>query len=189
MNFRQRYVPGRCLSVDEGMIKYKGRLFFRQYMPKKPVKWGIKVWMAAEAGTGYVANYDIYLGKPSSDRGEVGLATRVVLDLTEPFQHCNCHIFFDNFFTSVPLIEELLRRGTYSCGTLRANRYPACCKHRSGGRMQGMRLKPGELRQTQKGTMLLTLWHDKRQVAILSSDCTPSETITVRRRMKTAPHV
>ena len=65
--------------------------------------------MLAEPGTGYVANYDIYLGKPSSDRGEVGLVTRVVLDLTEPFQNCNRHITFDNFFTSVPLVEELLK--------------------------------------------------------------------------------
>ena len=92
-NFQEQYIPGQHLSVDEGMIRYKGRLFFRQYMPKKPVKWGIKVWMAAEAKTGYVANYDIYLGKPSGDRGEVGLVTRVVLDLTKPFQHCNRHIF------------------------------------------------------------------------------------------------
>ena len=41
-NFRDRYIPGREMSVDEGMIKYKGRLYFRQYMPKKPVKYGIK---------------------------------------------------------------------------------------------------------------------------------------------------
>ena len=189
-NFRDRYIPGREMSVDEGMIKYKGRLYFRQYMPKKPVKYGIKVWMAADSKTGYVCNYDIYLGKPlTSSRGEVGLATRVVVDLTEPFQHCNRHIYFDNFFTSVNLIEELLRRGTYGCGTLRANRYPDSFKVKKGGRKQGIKLKPGERRQLQKGTMLITLWYDKRQVAVLSSNCNPNEQITVRRRVKTAPHV
>jgi len=36
------------MSIDEAMVKYKGRVFFRQYMPKKPIKWGIKVWMIAE---------------------------------------------------------------------------------------------------------------------------------------------
>ena len=35
--------PAKELSVDEGMIKYKGRVSFLQYMPKKPVKRGIKV--------------------------------------------------------------------------------------------------------------------------------------------------
>ena len=42
--------------VDEGMVKFKGRLFFKQYMPKKPVKYGIKLWMAAHSKTGYTSN-------------------------------------------------------------------------------------------------------------------------------------
>ena len=41
--FRNHLEPGQDLSIDDGMIRYKGRLYFRQYMPKKPVKWGIKV--------------------------------------------------------------------------------------------------------------------------------------------------
>ena len=89
------------------------------------MKYGIKVWMAADSKTGYFSTYDIYLGKPlTSARGEVRLATNVVLNLTEPFQHCNRHIYFDNFFTSVKLVEELLHQGTYACDKLRANRYP-----------------------------------------------------------------
>ena len=64
-------------------------------MPKKPVKYGIKVWMAADSNTGYVSNYDIYLGKPlNGGRGEVGLATNVVLNITEPFQQCNRHTMY-----------------------------------------------------------------------------------------------
>ena len=146
--------------------------------------------MAAYSKTGYVCNYNIYLGKPlRSSRDEVGLATRVVVDLTEPFQHCNRHIYFDNFFTSVNLVEELLRRGTYACGTSRANRYSKSFKVKKGGRKQEIKLKTGERRQLQKGTMLITLWYDKRQVAILSSNCNPNEQITVQRRVKTAPHV
>jgi len=36
--FRNHLEPGQDLSVDKGMIRYKGRLYFRQYMHKKPVK-------------------------------------------------------------------------------------------------------------------------------------------------------
>ena len=79
-NFKDQYIPGCDMSVDEGMIKYMGRLYFRQYTPKKPIKYGIKVWMAADSRTGYVCNYDIYLGKPlNGAKVEVGLATSVVL--------------------------------------------------------------------------------------------------------------
>ena len=36
--FLDCFVPGLALSVDEAMVKYKGRVFFRQYIPKKPIK-------------------------------------------------------------------------------------------------------------------------------------------------------
>lgn len=31
-------------SIDEGMIDFKGRLSFQQYLPAKPTKFDIKVW-------------------------------------------------------------------------------------------------------------------------------------------------
>ena len=84
--------------------------------------------------------------------------------------------------------EELLRKGTYCCGTLRANRYPDVYKTKRGGRRQGIKLKKGEMRQLQKGSMLITLWHDKRQIALLSTNCSPNEQVTVQRCTKKPPH-
>ena len=55
--------------------------------------------------------------------------------------------------------------------------------------MQGIKIKAGETRQLQKGTMLVTLWFDKRQVAVLSSNCNPNEHVTVQSRVKAAPHI
>ena len=40
---QELYQPGKHISVDEGMIGFKGRLSFCQYMPAKPTKYGIKV--------------------------------------------------------------------------------------------------------------------------------------------------
>jgi len=37
-NFKATFTIGRELSVDEGMISFKGRLWFLQYMPKKAYK-------------------------------------------------------------------------------------------------------------------------------------------------------
>ena len=42
------YGPGRNLSIDESMIRYKGRIHFRQYLPSKPYKWGIKQYVLCE---------------------------------------------------------------------------------------------------------------------------------------------
>ena len=40
----KNYHPFREKSVDEGMIAFKGRLSFKQYLPVKATKFGIKVW-------------------------------------------------------------------------------------------------------------------------------------------------
>ena len=59
-SLKESYNPSKNISVDEGMIAFKGRLSFRQYMPAKPTKYGIKVWMCADSATGYVLNHDVY---------------------------------------------------------------------------------------------------------------------------------
>ena len=81
--FQALYEVDGNVSVDESMIKFKGRLSFRQYLPMKPTKWGIKVWVMAESATGYVTNFQVYAGREGS--GEKGLAHRVVMDLARPY--------------------------------------------------------------------------------------------------------
>ena len=45
------------------MIKYNGRLRWKQYMSMKPIKWDIKLWVLCDAGTGYCLALDIYTGR------------------------------------------------------------------------------------------------------------------------------
>jgi hypothetical protein len=42
------YNPHREVSIDEAMIGFSGRLGFKQYVPLKPTKRGIKVWVRAD---------------------------------------------------------------------------------------------------------------------------------------------
>lgn len=173
------------MSIDEAMIRYKGRVFFRQYMPKKPIKWGIKVWTIADSRNGYVSNFAVYLGKASADpTQEHGLTTQVVLQMSKPFQESRRHLYFDNYFNSEVVVEELLKVGLYACGTLNAKLYPKPLK---SGR-KSVKLKKGEKMQLQKGNLVVSLWHDKRQVAVLSSNCQPNETVPVQPRSKVPPH-
>ena len=49
-------------SIDEQIIPTKGRSGLRQYLPKKPNKWGIKVW--ARCGhSGILYDFEIYEGR------------------------------------------------------------------------------------------------------------------------------
>uniref|UniRef100_UPI00398EFAF2 piggyBac transposable element-derived protein 4-like n=1 Tax=Pristiophorus japonicus TaxID=55135 RepID=UPI00398EFAF2 len=163
-HFGQSYRPNRELSVDEGMVAYKGRLYFKQYAPAKPTKWGLKVWMLCEAESGYCLNFDIYTGRRKT-ASQQSVGSGVVLDLCRPYFHLNHHIYFDRFFTTPAVMVELERQGTRACGTTHLNRrgLPTQAKK--------IQLKvQGDVRFFQKGSLLLTIWKDKRQVATLSTN-------------------
>ena len=62
-NFKAAFNLGHEIAVDEGMIGFKGRLWFLQYMPKKPTKWGMKAFVLSDSVTGYTYNWKLYTGK------------------------------------------------------------------------------------------------------------------------------
>jgi hypothetical protein len=53
--FKSMWSPNQQMTVDEAMVMYKGKYcHVRQYMPKKPIIFGIKVWAAADAISKYL---------------------------------------------------------------------------------------------------------------------------------------
>ena len=46
-NVLKYYDPDEVMSADESMISFKSRSSLKQYMPKKPIRRGYKVWMLA----------------------------------------------------------------------------------------------------------------------------------------------
>ncbi len=92
------YNPHKEVAVDEAMIKFQGRSTLKQYMPLKPVKHGIKVWVLGDSHNGYFSKLQVYIGK--DDSAEKGLGARVVKEVTAHLQGKHHHAYFDNFFTS-----------------------------------------------------------------------------------------
>ena len=58
-NFQKSYTLGRYGSIDESMIKFKGRSSLKQYLPLKPIKRGYKVWCLCDSITGFLFNFQI----------------------------------------------------------------------------------------------------------------------------------
>ncbi len=48
---------------------FAGRSTMKQYLPKKPVKRGFKVWVIADSSNGYFLDLNVYVGKPSDGQG------------------------------------------------------------------------------------------------------------------------
>ena len=66
------YSPSHWQSIHESMVLFKGRSSLKQYMPRKPVKRGYKIWERADATTGYVCQFEIYSGKDNAKQGNLG---------------------------------------------------------------------------------------------------------------------
>ncbi|KAL7403957.1 hypothetical protein ABVT39_007812 [Epinephelus coioides] len=109
-----------ALCAYMGLLILAGRCPFRQYMPSKPAKYGIKSWVACDAQSSYAWKMQVYTGKPQGGHPERNQGTRVVLDLTQGLSGRN--ITCDNFFTSYNLGQRLLRRGLTMVGTVRKNK-------------------------------------------------------------------
>ncbi|XP_022798311.1 piggyBac transposable element-derived protein 4-like [Stylophora pistillata] len=177
-----KYRPSRFLSIDEAMVKYKGRLGFKQYLPLKPVKRGIEVWVRADATNGYVCEFQVYTGKHGNEI-EHGLGHRVVSDLVRSLHGKKYHIFCDHFFTSVKLAEDLLENDLYLCGTTRSNRkdFPKQLKPNVAAVKA---LRRGESLFRRKGDVVATVWKDKKLVSFISTQCQVGGNETVSRKQK-----
>ena len=150
----------------------------KQYVAKKAIWRGFKVWVLADSDNGYFVDVDIYVGRSSDETVERDLASRVVLKLTESYRNKHHQLFCDNFFTSPALFYELHRHGVYVCGTVRSDRrgFPADLKW--------LRLERGSHEFRQRGNLGAVVWQDKRQVCVLSTMHNPADTTQVQRKEK-----
>ena len=58
--WRALYSLGEHIAIDEGMLKWRGRLSFRVYNKDKPTKYGIKAYILADSSSAYCWNVNIY---------------------------------------------------------------------------------------------------------------------------------
>lgn len=176
-NFKSCINPSKSMSVDESMIKFKGRSSLKQYMPKKPIKRGYKVWVLADK-SGYAYKFDIYTGK-KGDSIEKNLGENVVTSLLQG-EEDKCHtVFFDNYFTGVPLMHKLKKLKINACGTVNPTRkFLPKLKEDS-------KLKRGESDWATSDTGLSVVkWKDKRSVHVLSNFHDPTQVVDVKRKEK-----
>jgi hypothetical protein len=198
--FKSMWSPNQQMTVDEGMIMYKGKYCpVRQYMPKKPIRFGIKVWAAADALSKYLWNFEVYCGKegnphddddvhsesgsghqgsseddiPCSGKDEGLQGRNVVKHLMQDLQGRGHIVTTDNFFTSVPLFIDLLDTGIMATGTLRGN-----CKYVPRNMFAYNITKKKDIgwidyRMHEEGNICCAVWKDKQAVRLLSTHAEP----------------
>ena len=179
-NIMLQYRPHRENAIDEAMVAFRGRLGFRQYIPAKPHKYGIKVWVRADSHNGYVCDFNVYTGK-EGNRVEVGLGESVVLKLCDSITGKYFHIYCDNYFSSVRLFKKLLEKGLYACGTIRTNRK---CWPKDLNKKAFSKKPKGHTEMRQDGNLVASGWMDNKAVFLLSTNADPTVDAAVSRKQK-----
>ena len=115
---QELYSATKRVSVDEQLLLHKGNLHFKQYIPNKRTRFGIKFFSLCDE-TGYVYKTEVYVGKNSFDEDEgnkdLGKTGQVVMRLMDPLLDMGHY----NWYTSFALFKELKARKTLACGTVK----------------------------------------------------------------------
>lgn len=123
-NCQNGYHLSEYVTIDEMLPGFRGRCSFRQYIPSKPNKYGIKLFALCDAKMFYTSKLEVYVGKQPEGPYEMSNKPEdIVLRTCQHLSGSNRNITMDNWFTSVPLARKLLTDYKLtSIGTLRKNK-------------------------------------------------------------------
>ncbi|KAH1021938.1 hypothetical protein HUJ04_011421 [Dendroctonus ponderosae] len=100
----------------------------KQFIHGKPIRYGYKLWVEATR-LGFVSWFEPYQSAStniSKTYSDYGLGPAVFLEyadvLLKKWPDKKHHLYFDNFFTTIALMEKVSEMGLYATGALRENR-------------------------------------------------------------------
>ncbi|CAF1059912.1 unnamed protein product [Rotaria sordida] len=64
-NLKTCCTSGSYVTIDEQLLGFRGNCPFRQFIPKKPDKYGLKFWLCVDVESYYVFNTFLYIGRQS----------------------------------------------------------------------------------------------------------------------------
>ena len=168
--------PEEKYFIDDQIIPFKARNTITQYLPTKPHKWGVKVFVRCGV-SGITYDFSFYKGKDPEIEANIiphalkFQAAKFVWKLLDGLpDHQNFKIYFDNYFNSLELQAAILRRGIHSIGTIRANRLRGCILRSEAELKREGRGAVDSCFDTQN-SIYVVRWYDRRAITLSSTFC------------------
>ena len=179
-NFLKFMKMDSSLSIDESMIEYFGSHPYKQFIRGKPIRFGFKVWMLCSSN-GTCHQFRLYTG--AEERRQFGLGESIVEGFSDIIP-AGCHVFIDNYFTSIRLLMSMSAKLIGCTGTIQKNRL-------RGG--QQLLTEEKELRKSKRGFfevvstdgVNLVQWLDNKGVLVASNTHAVEPLVTCKRFSKT----
>lgn len=176
------------VSIDEQMCATKLRHHLKQYMPDKPHKWGFKLFLLCGI-SGYTYNFEVYSGQENDSTSrfegepDLGASSNIVVRLARLIpKNKKYKLYFDNYYTSVPVIVYLYKEGIFSLGTVRRNRIRNCMLPSEVEYKKMPRGSSDEYVAEIKGVSVSSvIWKDNKCVTLLSTLSGVEPMSTIRR--------
>nr|XP_012145432.1 PREDICTED: piggyBac transposable element-derived protein 4-like [Megachile rotundata] len=163
-SFSQSFYPYKDLCIDESLMLFKGWCYFKQFIPSKRCRFGIKSFILCDCTTNYVLDFIVYTGKNTDivrNFTTIGQSADVVMTLLHPYLEKGHTLITDNWYTSPHLYNVLHKHKTNAFGTVRKNR-------RGMPHMEG-KLTKGQFDYRCTDNLLALKWRYRKNVWMLSS--------------------
>ena len=161
--FQEYFKPFQKLVIDESLVLFKGRLSFKQYIPSKRHRFGIKLFMLCDCDSGMILDFILYTGKATeiSRNDNLGVSGAVVKQLIQPYLGKGHVLYTDGWYTSPDLCQFLHEHNTGFVGTVR--------RTRKNMPKLAMGLKRNDVRLQQRDGILAVQWQDKKERNLLTT--------------------
>ena len=165
-NFEKLKTPGETVAIDESMVPFRGRLVFKQYLPGKSSKYGVKIFKLCDS-SGYTFKSIVYEGKMKNPGlSDERVSNTVVKNLMHSYLNTGRTLVADNYYNNMRIAEDLLNQNTHLVGTLRKN-----VKHTPKNVMKDdKKMKKGDIIGMENDNgIVIGHWKDKRSVRFITT--------------------
>lgn len=161
-------------AIDKKIIPFSGRCKLRQTVKHKVV--GLKNFVLTTS-EGLILDFAIYKDAKFFEETNLGLGPAIILHLAKSIPSGSC-VYFDRYFTTVPLIEEMEKLNLHATGTIMQNQISNQTTIKFN---KDFNMDCGESQQFVCEPVTVVKWKDNKSV-IIASNCTGvDETINVKR--------
>lgn len=122
----------RDLSIDEQLCTTKAHSYLKQYLPLKPHKRGYKFFVMC-GSNGFSYRFGLYTGQENQNKyrlpsePDLMASSNVVVRFSRIIPESKNHrVFFNNYYTTIPLLAFMAKKGIHTLGIVRRNILTNC---------------------------------------------------------------